>query len=98
MGGFSLLPLRQVIRPLLPKQRPSGGRPDEGPAELRSFPEAEKLMGEDARYVRAPPRDRRAAALLAYLGCHNQTPPFVAAVPSTSWEPPALGAARMLLE
>ena len=55
-------PFRQVVRPLLPKQPPSGGRPnDDGPAELRSFPAAEKLLGEDARFLRAPPRDRRGA-------------------------------------
>ncbi len=43
----------QVIKPLLPKSK---GK--EEPRALRSFSEAERLMGEDARFLRAPARDR----------------------------------------
>lgn len=47
----------QVLRPLLPKHKPADDQPD-GPSALRRFSEAEKLMQEDPRFVRAPARDR----------------------------------------
>ncbi|BDA46960.1 Transcription elongation regulator 1 [Coccomyxa sp. Obi] len=45
--------LEEVIKPLLPKSK---GKDE--PRALRSFSEAERLMGEDARFLRAPARDR----------------------------------------
>jgi hypothetical protein len=48
----------QVLRPLLPKQRPGEGRAGEEPAALRAFQEAERLLSEDARFLRTPARER----------------------------------------
>ena len=51
--GIEVAGAMQVIKPLLPKSK---GK--EEPRALRSFSEAERLMGEDARFLRAPSRDR----------------------------------------
>ena len=47
----------QVIRPLLPSQKPEGDEAD-GPPALRRFPEAEKLLQEDPRFAKTPAHDR----------------------------------------
>ncbi|CAL5224177.1 g6817 [Coccomyxa viridis] len=56
VDGYVAL-LEEVIRPLLPSQKPEGDEPD-GPSALRRFPEAEKLLQEDPRFAKTPPQDR----------------------------------------
>lgn len=55
----------QVIKPLLPKSRSK-----EQPPELRSFSAAEQLLGEDARFLRTPARERCTAALTPDFSVH----------------------------
>ena len=56
--------LAQVIRPLLPKKRPKDARDE--PGALRSFPDAEKLLAEDARFLRTPARDRWVSSCISF--------------------------------
>ena len=65
--------LAQVIRPLLPKKRPKDARDE--PGALRSFPDAEKLLAEDARFLRTPARDRCAPSRCCGAGfCCDSDP------------------------
>ena len=47
----------QMIRPLLPKQKPASDEP-EGPPALCRYADAEKLLLEDPSFARLPARDR----------------------------------------